>query len=118
MARIKGRRSPATEAANGWSDWLHPITIVTGPYRQEVIHNPAEALSFMANRWMAERTDDYQRARYLASEFLRRRETGEAVRVAFLAAVSTAYCVTALPGSPEAAFEPGADQPSERNPAF
>lgn len=96
MARIRGRRSPAAEADRGWSDWSHPITVVTGPYRREVIGNPAEALSFMANRWTAERNDEYLRARHLASEFLRRRATSAAVRVAFLAAAHTAYGVAGI----------------------
>ncbi|MFN7023917.1 MAG: DUF982 domain-containing protein [Pseudorhizobium sp.] len=116
MARVRGRRSPATEADHGWSDWSDPITIVTGRYRQEVIHNPAEALSFMANRWMAERDDDYHRARHLASEFLRRRETGEAVRAAFLAAVSTVYRVAANSVSLDVPLRRDADQRSERDP--
>jgi hypothetical protein len=118
MARIRGRRSPAAEADSGWSDWAHPITVVTGPYRREVIGNPAEALSFMANRWTAGRNDEYQRARRLASAFLRRRETSEAVRVAFLAAVSTAYGVTGISARLDVPVEDDVDDRSEIDPVL
>lgn len=114
MGRTR-RRSPATEPVHGWSDWPLPVTVMTGPFRQEVIVNPAEALSFMANRWTAERNDEYQRARRLASEFLRRRETGEAVRLAFLAAVSTSYGVDDVSVGLEVPIGPNADQPFERD---
>ena len=63
-----------------------PVRLKIGPYRRETIGNPAEALSFLANRWPGAKSAEYLAARHLASEFLRRRVTRDQVRFAFVAA--------------------------------
>lgn len=71
-----------------WSEWSAPVLVRLGAHRRVAIKNPAEALSLLTNRWPGRRSDEYLRARHLASEFLRRRATREEVRDAFVTAVS------------------------------
>ena len=81
------RRSFPIEAEAGWADWAEPVEVILGPYRKELVSSPADALSFMLNRWNAETSESYWLARHLASEFLRRRVQKDAVRTAFIDAI-------------------------------
>lgn len=96
-------RALPIEAKPGWSDWSQPIEVAIGPHTKEIITNPGDALSFMVNRWRLEQGAEYFEARHLASEFLRRRTTKEAVHRAFLNAVERAYLVRL----PSIAFDAG-----------
>lgn len=86
MPRSSNARKDHTEIDPSWSNWITPLCLKAGPYRQEIITNPAEALSFMANRWPGKKGEEYLTARHLASEFLRRRATRDQVRAALVAA--------------------------------
>jgi hypothetical protein len=56
-----------------WANWPMPMFLSIGPYRKEVVANPAEALSFLANRWVGQRDETYHAARAACSKSLRRR---------------------------------------------
>lgn len=99
----KRPRAVPVEAEPGWSNWRQPIEVSVGPHAKELITNPGDALSFMINRWRAEQGAEYLKARHLASEFLRRRTSKEAVHQAFLDAVERVYLVNLPPIAPDAA---------------
>lgn len=73
----------------GLKEWPAPIVVQLGAYRKVVINTPAEALSFLVNRWPGRQTDAYRTARFLGSEFLRRRASSDQVREAFELAVAS-----------------------------
>jgi Protein of unknown function (DUF982) len=85
-----GRRNYEKKQPNGLSGWGPPVEVNLGRRQTEILAGPADALSFMVNRWPSEKGDSYLAARHLCSAFLRRKASGEEVRSAFVAAATEA----------------------------
>ncbi|WP_390920060.1 DUF982 domain-containing protein [Neorhizobium turbinariae] len=66
-----------------WADWSAPIVLRLSSYRREAVTNPAEALSFLSNRFAGERDALYLAARNACSAVLRRRLPTEQARLIF-----------------------------------
>jgi hypothetical protein len=80
------RRRPKQDISNPdptWANWQTPLFIRVGRYRKEVVANPAEALSFLANRWLGHKDDTYFAARVACSKSLRRRLNPQEARDLF-----------------------------------
>lgn len=73
-----------------WANWDVPVVIRTSGRLAEEISNPAEALTFLSNRWDGDRDSDYLASRKACSEVLRRRITSEEAKHLFVRFASNA----------------------------
>ena len=73
-----------------WANWDKPVTVRISGRAAEEISNPAEALSFLSNRWDGVRDNEYLTSRKACSEVLRRRVTSEEAKLLFLKFASNA----------------------------
>nr|CAD6438758.1 hypothetical protein REQ54_04738 [Rhizobium sp. Q54] len=82
MTQDRNRQS-AGENPN-WANWVIPVVLNLQSRRQEVVSNPAEALSFLLVQWRHEPTDAHEEARAACSGVFHRRVSPEDARIAFI----------------------------------
>jgi hypothetical protein len=69
-----------------WADWDVPVALKISSYRTVLIENPAQALTYLANRWPAKRGADAEAAMHICSQVLRRKVSKESSRLVFIQA--------------------------------
>lgn len=92
---LKDRNMVAEAMARRWAE---PVFVQVDMRSPEIIHNPAEALAFLANSWAGSRRK-HEYAREVCSAAISGHVSSEAAREAFVQAALDAKIVTCAPNT-------------------